>query len=152
MKPLQASPPEEVLQSQQGLGGGVGRGGDVEQGRMGRRWSPQSCWWVAQVRVLTYWLRAAKQRQFCFSCPIWEQCTQLESETLPNVLHRVLLPRICWVSLLLSPVFIQSGVLPGTLSPPSFLVATGAGLDHPGCVCSRQLPRLCLALQRQWLL
>lgn len=100
-----------------------------------------------------FWPTASEQRQFCSSCPVWEQRTQLESETLPSILCWVLLPRICWVCLLLSPAFVQSGALPGTPSPPSFLVATGAGLDHPVvCVCCRQLPGLCLALQCQRLL
>lgn len=124
---------------------------DVEWGRVSKNWSHLSPLWIVKVWVLTYRLRPAKQQWFCFLCPLWKQHSQLESKTLPSVCW--VLPRMFWVCLLLSPAFVQSGALPGTLSPPSLLVATGSGLDHPVFhSCCRELPELYLALQCQWML
>lgn len=50
-----------------------------------------------------------------------------------------------------SPVFILSGAFPGTLLPHTFLIASGAGMDHPVFwQLSTADTGLCLAIQWQW--
>lgn len=86
---------------------------------MSRHWSPLSQWQIAQVWVLTYWLRVVKQH-LCFSCLTWEQHIQLESVAFPVPFAESFCQE-SWFCLSLSPVPMQAGALPGTLSPPSFL-------------------------------
>lgn len=97
------------------------------------------CW------VLTYWLsRFVFLDLFGSNIPNWslKRFLMFYAESF----CQEFIGQVCY-----SPVFIPSGALPGTLLPHSFLIASGAGLDHPVFwQLSTADTGLCLSIQCQW--